>query len=117
RTSLEVSIRNIPPTDPHVVRLPQPPAGRSHVIGLGITDNPRPTIRPSSTKRPDGAPLQRLEDRVVVVRGGLSRKWNCKKGNKKQRDYGFRHAADNTLSHSQATRKSFPSERTVGAAL
>src|ERR1043165_9155243 len=92
RPSLKISIRDISPTDPHVLGLPQPASGRPHVVSLGITHDTGPTIRPPTTKRTNRPPLKRLEDGVVIIcrrLGRLRRKLNCKKRNEKKREKGL----------------------------
>ena len=39
RAGLEIAVRDVPPADAHVLGLPEPAAGRSHVISLRVADD------------------------------------------------------------------------------
>src|SRR5439155_22366052 len=74
---LEKSIRDIPPTDSHIIRFPEAAAGRAHVIGPCVADHSYGTIRSASPERADRSPLERFEDGIIIIR---SRRSFCLRG-------------------------------------
>src|SRR5437867_8075215 len=69
RTGLEKSIRNIPPTDAHVIGFPKTAASRAHVISFRIADDSGSAVRAPTAKRPNRSPLERFEYGVVIISG------------------------------------------------
>src|SRR2546423_6402791 len=68
RTGLEETVRDVSPTDSHVLCFPETSASRSHVISFGIADDTGARVGSSATKRSDRSPFQRFENSVVVIR-------------------------------------------------
>ena len=68
RTGLEKTIRDVTPTDSHVICFPETAARGAHVIGFRIADNSGGTIRAPAAKGANRSPFQRFENGVVIIR-------------------------------------------------
>src|SRR5678816_4712277 len=79
--SLEKAVRNIPPTDTHVICFPKTTSGRSHVISFGITDDAGAGHGTPAAKWTDGSPFHGFENGVVIIRGVLG-SLRCERGHK-----------------------------------
>src|SRR5262245_13145389 len=70
--SLKESIRDVTPTEAHVVGFPKPSAGRSHVISLRVANDAGGANRSATAKWANRSPLERFENGVAIIRG---RRW------------------------------------------
>src|SRR5438445_13211256 len=68
RTCFKKTIRDVTPTDSHVIRFPETAARGAHVIGLRIADDSGGTIRTPAAKGANRSPFQRFENGVVIIR-------------------------------------------------
>src|SRR5216684_19149 len=66
-SGLEEPVRDISPTDSHVIGFPEAAAGRAHVIGFGVADDSSGAIRTTATKRANRSPFERFKDGVVII--------------------------------------------------